>query len=48
MTHEQKNNNDGAAILTATFTGHENDGIAVQKSPVQDDILNVAGRNRRG
>ena len=42
---EQKNNNDGAAILTATCTGHENDGIAVQKSPVQDDILNVAGRN---
>ena len=42
---EQKNNNDGAAILTATFTGHENDGIAVQKSPVQDDILNVKGRN---
>ena len=42
---EQKNNNDGAAILTATFTGHENDGIAVQKSPVQDDILNVTGRN---
>ena len=42
---EQKNNNDGAAILTATFTGHENDGIAVQKSPVQDDISNVAGRN---
>ena len=42
---EQKNNNNGAAILTATFTGHENDGIAVQKSPVQDDISNVAGRN---
>ena len=42
---EQKNNNDGVAILTATFTGHENDGIAVQKSPVQDDISNVAGRN---
>ena len=44
---EQKNHNDGAAILTATFTGHENDGIAVQKSPVQDDILNVTGRNSR-
>ena len=42
---EEKNNNDGTAILTATFTGHENDGIAVQKSPVQDDISNVAGRN---
>ena len=42
---EQNNNNDGAAILTATFTGHENDGIAVQKSPVQDDISNVSGRN---
>ena len=42
---EQKNNNDGAAILTATFTGHENDGIAVQKSPVQDDISKVTGRN---
>ena len=42
---EQKNNNDGAAILTATFTGHENDGIAVQKSPVQDNISNVTGRN---
>ena len=42
---EEKNNNDGTAILTATFTGHENDGIAVQKSPVQDDISNVTGRN---
>ena len=42
---EEKNNNDGTAILTATFTGHENDGIAVQKSPVQDDSSNVAGRN---
>ena len=42
---EQKNINDGAAILTATFTGDDNDGIAVQKSPVKDDISNVAGRN---
>ena len=28
---EQKNNNDGAAILTATLTGHENDGNSVQE-----------------
>ena len=42
---EQKNINDGAAILTATFTGDDNDGIAVQKSPVKDDISNVTGRN---
>ena len=42
---EQKNINDGAAILTATFTGDDNDGIAVQKSPGKDDISNVAGRN---
>ena len=42
---EQKNINDGAAILTATFTGDDNDGIAVQKSTVKDDISNVVGRN---
>ena len=37
---EQKNMNDGAAVLTATLTGHENDCISVQKS-VEDDIANA-------
>ena len=48
---EQKNINDGAAVLTATLTGHENDCISVQKS-VEDDVVNAkddsgnaAGRN---
>ena len=49
---EQKNINDGAAVLTATLTGHDNDCISVQKSTVEDDSTNAeddtknaAGRN---
>ena len=48
---EQKNINDGATVLTATLTGHDNDCISVQKS-VEDDVANAkddsenaAGRN---
>ena len=48
---EQKNINDGAAVLTVTLTGHDNDCISVQKS-VEDDVVNAeddsekdAGRN---